>query len=138
MKYNESVKPMNQQGFSLIELLIIVAIIGILASTSIPAYSSYMKKTELLVAEIEIKYALREFSIQRDYSPADGVLAELVVEGFMPSIPNDPWTAKQPEITHAEEATDWFYSNDGMSIRFYSLSHPTRVYTLSSFGQPPM
>ena len=68
----------SHSGFTLIELMIVVGIIGILSAVAIPAYGDYVKRAKITeatagLAGMQIKME-QFFQDNRSYSPASGAL----------------------------------------------------------------
>lgn len=100
----------RQQGFTLLELIIVVAMIGILATMAIPALKESPRRAKEAVLKTNLR-TMRDVINQHfaDKGNYPASLEELADAGYLREIPNDPFTGTNEtwEVEYEEFEEDF-------------------------------
>ena len=96
----------TEQGFTLLELMIVMVVIGLLAAIAIPAYVTNVKhaKEAVLKEDLHVlRSAIDSYTVDKQKAPQS--LDDLVQSGYIKTMPIDPFTSRSDTWMPAQEDT---------------------------------
>jgi general secretion pathway protein G len=85
----------GERGFTLVELMVVMAVIAILLTIAIPAYLQSIKKAKEAVLKEDLhtmRSAIDQYTVDKEKAPQS--LDDLVQAGYLKSVPMDPMTSR--------------------------------------------
>jgi general secretion pathway protein G len=105
MRMMETGSAVKRNGYTLIELIIVMAIISVLMSIAVPFYQKSIVSTKesLLHNQLfTLRTVIDEYTFDKKKAPQS--LQDLVSEGYLRAVPIDPMTGNESWVTVQEDA----------------------------------
>jgi general secretion pathway protein G len=106
--------PRSDNGFTLIELMIVMVVIGILAAIAIPSYTRNIRAAQEAVLKEDLhtmRTAIDSYTVDKGKAPQS--LDDLVQSGYLKVMPVDPitkrsdtWTPVQSDLLSSIDQTE--------------------------------
>jgi general secretion pathway protein G len=84
-----------EQGFTLLELMIVMVIIALLAAIAIPSYTNNIRNAKEAVLKEDLhtmRTAIDSYTVDKQKAPQS--LDDLVQAGYLKAMPKDPFTER--------------------------------------------
>ncbi len=84
-----------EQGFTLLELMIVMVVIGLLAAIAIPSYTNNIRNAKEAVLKEDLhtmRTAIDSYTVDKQKAPDS--LDDLVQSGYLKTLPVDPFTRR--------------------------------------------
>ena len=111
-KYLNRIRKLGSKGFTLIELMVVMVIIGLLAATVVPKFFGQVDKAMQQDAQAQIELlgqALDLYRLEKHKYPTSDEGLEAIKSYLKKSVPKDPW------------GNDFIYESPGKEGRGYDL-----------------
>jgi len=85
----------SERGFTLLELMIVMVVIGLLAAIAIPSYTNNIRNAKEAVLKEDLhtmRTAIDSYTVDKQKAPQS--LDDLVQAGYLKTMPVDPFTRR--------------------------------------------